>query len=236
MRAITCHLYLFSNNICWYYRFPVSITIDSTSKNGDMCGGENIKRARSTGGDSPTSVPSKSSCREGLNRYDTSSVSASDLENIPVPLRDATGSDRRVDGAVSAVPRFVGVYCRGMAAASSGRLGRDVALSGSLPSGGFDWEVVEVMEYTCQGEHLNARRFGLCSVETTLNRLSEMTTLKYLRMGRGGCVWKIRESPRLTIFLCKWICRSYKIKMSVGRKWFLEDRYCGISKVGEWFR
>lgn len=62
----------------------------------------------------------KSPQRDGKDHACISAVSASDLEHISIPRRDAAGSDSRGGGAVGVVLLFTGVCYHGTAETSLG--------------------------------------------------------------------------------------------------------------------
>lgn len=80
-----------------------------------------------------------------MDRVRASELSATDLDDIPVPRQDAVDVDNQRD---------VRVCCR-VPEAQTVRLERVVALKRTLPIGGCDWDNVDVMDYVRQGEHLD---------------------------------------------------------------------------------
>lgn len=80
-------------------------TTGLTSKVADVCGCA-CKRLRSDKGNA-SHGPSKSSCRDTVDRARASRLSEMDLDDIPMPRRGAVGSDNH-SVVVVGVPRYVG--------------------------------------------------------------------------------------------------------------------------------
>lgn len=64
-----------------------------------MCCGARKKRSLSAKGDA-SSRTAKSPCRDGMNRIQVLKVSTTDLDNIPVPRREAMDEDDPSEGGV----------------------------------------------------------------------------------------------------------------------------------------
>lgn len=90
-------------------------------------------------------------------------MSVSELDDIPIPRRDVTDVDVYSSIGVG-VSWYAWTSYRGFAAASLAAFARDVAHLHSLPTAGYNWENVDVMNYVRQGEH-HSRHFGVVPVE-----------------------------------------------------------------------
>lgn len=95
----------------------------------------------------------------------------SDLANTRIPHQDVAGSDVQGGVDVEVDRRYFRTGYRSSAVVAPVRLARIAARNLTRPTGSFDWENLDVIDYLVPIELLDSRRFGAYPVEGQARRV-----------------------------------------------------------------